>query len=815
MNIAHTLKLAARALSRSRGLAALAVVTLGLGIGATTFMFSVVHGALYRGLPFPDGDRIMRVWATNQVEGWDRSSMDYLDYLELTAEQTSFEELAADHSGTINLSTGDRAIRLDGAFVTGNAFSVLRVRPALGRGLLPADDAPGAAPVILLSDRTWRNEFGGDPAILDRAVRVNGEAATVVGIMPAGFHYPELQDAWVTMRRSGTEERGSGAANVVPFGRIRDGVSLEAAQAELSALASRLAGEFPETNRDMGVNVVSFTDMGRETRAVLFTMLGAVGLILLVACTNVANLLLARTATRSREIAVRTALGAGRGRLIGQLIAEAGVLAAAGALLGTVGAWVAMGYFRDAIANTDPPFWFVFTIDAPILVFVVLITAVAAILSGVIPGIKATGSEIQVILQDDSRGSSSMRIGRLSRGLVVAEIALSLGLLVVAGLMARGIIERRNLELPFPTESVFTARIGLFESEYPGAQSRQAFYDDLLRDLRADPAIAAASLTNSLPGTGAMNSRLAIRGVEYAEERDQPRARLAMVSPGFFDTFEAGVVRGRVIDERDTRSSLPVAVINESLAAELFAGTDPIGRQLRTGAIGQGGPEEDGSPWRTIIGVAPDLVMEGVNSEPGSIRRGLYVPLAQEDTRFVSIAARPVAAAAAGAMTLTPAVREAVQRLSPDTPLYWVWTLQETIDRNLWTVDVFGGMMIIFGLIALVMAVAGLYGVTAFSAGRRTHEVGIRMALGAATGDVLGLIMKQSGLQIALGLVLGLGLAVALAMGMQQVLFRVDPMDPVVYLVITTLLTTTALAASAIPALRACRVDPARALRRD
>ncbi|MBW3552300.1 MAG: ABC transporter permease [Gemmatimonadetes bacterium] len=807
MNFVRSLKLAARGLSRNRGVTALAVITLGLGIGATTFMFSVVHGALYRGLPFADGERIMRIWASNRAEGWDRSSVEYLDYLEMKAEQTSFEELAAGYSGTVNVSTGDRAIRLDGSFLSANALTVLGVQPALGRGFLPGEDEPGAAPVIILSNQTWRNEFGADPGIVGRGIRVNGESSTVVGVMPRGFQFPEVQEAWVAMRRGAAEERNAGT-DVMVYGRLREGVSREAAQAELSAIAGRLSTEFPETNEDIGVNVTSFTDMGSETTAILLTMLGTVGLILLVACTNVANLLLARTATRAREIALRTALGAGRRRLIGQLIAEAGVLAALGAVLGAAGAWIAMGWFREAIAFTDPPFWFVFAVDGPILVFVILIAAFAAVVSGVIPGLKATGGDIQVILQDDSRGSSSMRLGRLSRGLVVAEIALSVGLLVVAGLMARGIVERRSLDLPFPTETVFTARMGLFESEYPGPEARQALYDDLLRDLQADPAIRAAALASALPGTGAANTRVALEGVAYVEARDQPRARSAMVSHGFFETFDAAPISGRVIDLRDTGSSLPVAVINASFAAELFEGHDPIGRQVRLAAAG--GEE---APWRTIVGVVPDLAMEGVYNQPGEIRRGVYVPLAQEDTRFVSVAARP--AAAGGALGLTPIVTGAVQRLSPDTPLYWVRTLQETIDQNLWTIDVFGGMMIVFGLIALTMAVAGLYGVTAFSVGRRTHEVGIRMAMGAVARDVLRLIMQQSAIQIGLGLALGLGLAVALAKAMQQVLFRVEPLDPLVYLGITLILTATALIASAIPAIRACRVDPARALRKD
>ncbi len=444
MEVTRTVKLAARALNRSRGLALLAVATLALGIGSTAFMFSVVHGALYRGLPFPGGDRVMNVWSTNAVEGWEQLSVEFADYLRFREDQTSFEGLAAGHTGTVNVSTGDRAIRLDGAFLTANAFDLLAVKPQLGRAYLPGDDEPGAAPILILSHAVWQDEFGGDPAIVGRSLRVNGEPATVVGIMPEGFRFPNLQDAWVALRRSPAEERDSGT-DLMVFGPLREGVSREAAQAELAAIAGRIAGDHPETNEGVGVDIVPFTSMGDETTAILLTMLVAVGLILIVACVNVANLLLARTATRTREIALRTALGAGRRRLIGQLIAEAGVLAAAGAVLGTLAAWLGIRWFRDAVAFTEPPFWFVWTIDAPILLFIAGIATLAAVLSGVIPGIKATGGDVQHLLQDDARGSTSIRMGRLSRGLVVGEIALSMGLLVIAGLMAKSIIERRGL----------------------------------------------------------------------------------------------------------------------------------------------------------------------------------------------------------------------------------------------------------------------------------------------------------------------------------------------------------------------------------
>lgn len=797
----HALRLAARSLGRHTGLAAIAVVTLALGIGSTTFMFSIVHGALYRGLPFPDGDRIMRVAATNRAEGWERSSVEFLDYLAYRSDQSSFQDLAGGYTGTLNVGLEDGAIRLDGGFMTANAFDVLRVKPAMGRAFLPGDDAPGAPAVIVLSHETWRDEFGADPDIAGRSIRVNGEASTVIGVMPEGFAFPEVQQAWVPLRRDPLAEERGEETQLLVYGRLRNDVGPERAQADLSRVADRLAVEFPETNEHVGVNVFPFTDMGSETRAILLTLLAAVTLILLVACTNVANLLLARTATRTRDIAVRTALGAGRGRLVGQLVAEAAVLAGIGALLGTGIAALAMRWFRHAIAHTEPPFWFVFAVDGPILVFVVLVTGVAAIASGVIPGLKATGADVQGVLQDDSRGSSSLRLGRLSRGLVMGEIALSVALLVVAGLMAKGILLRRSLDLPFATESVFTARIGLFETEFPDPAARQRLYDELLRDLAAEPAVEAVALTNSLPGLYAGETRVAVQGVAYADDEEQPRVRHALVSPGFFRTFQVDAVRGRVFHDGDRDGATPVAIVNESFAARHFDEGDAVGRQIRAGA----GEDAD---WRTIVGVVPDLAMEGLQNEIGADASGLYVPLAQDDARFVSIAVR----SRGEPMAITPSVHKAVLRLAPDTPLYWVRTLDDAIARQLWAVDVFGGIMIVFGLAALVMAVAGLYAVTAFSVSRRTREVGIRMAMGAAARDVLGMIIRQGAVQIAVGLSVGLALAAALAMALRDILFRVTPLDPAVYAAIALILAAAALTASAVPGYRASRVDPAHAL---
>ncbi|MEJ2187180.1 MAG: ABC transporter permease [Gemmatimonadota bacterium] len=800
----HELRLAARSLRNSPGILVIAVVTMALGIGATTFMFSIVYGALYRGLPFADGDRIMRVTRANPGQGIERMGVTIHEYDDWRKEQHSFQDLAAAYTGTVNLSGIDRPLRLDGAFITANGISVLGVRPFLGRIFRPGEDAAGQPPLIVLSYQVWKNDFGSDPGVVGRAVRVNGEPSEIIGVMPEGFAVPELQEAWVPLRMDPlTTKRGEGTQLTV-YGRLRDGVSLAQAQAEFATLGKRQATEYPDINAGIEAHVASFTEMGGDTAALLLTMLAAVGLILLVACTNVANLLLARTSMRTRALAIRTAVGARRSRIIGGLVAEAMVLAAVGAVLGTAIAWAGMRVFDNAVASTDPPFWFVFAVDGPILVFVVGITLVAAVAAGLLPGIKASGADVQAVLQDESRGASSMRMGKLSRGLVVGELALSVGLLIVAGLMTKGILEKRALDPPFYTDDVFTARIGLFPGQYPDTASRQRFYTDLLRGMSTQPGIEGATLTTFLPGLGSSRGRVGVQGVAYATDQDYPEARLSLISPGFFQTFGTKLARGRDFTVDDRRGSNPVAIVNESFAKQIFGDQDPVGRQIRLG------DSKSTNEWRTIVGVAPDMVMQGLN-QPEENPRGLYLPLAQADAQFISIAVRtrgnPMAAASV--------VRREVQALSPDTPLYWTRTLRASIDQMLWAIDIFGGIFIIFGIAALVLAIAGLYGVMAFTVGRRTHEVGIRMALGASARNVLAMILRQGAFQIGIGLAIGLGLAVGLARLLREVLYMVKPWDPWVYALVSLGLAAAALLASAIPARRASRLDPAGALHTD
>ncbi len=802
--LAREIRVSFKSLARQPGLALLAVLALGMGIGFTAIMFSIVHGALYRGLPFPDGDRIYAVMGANPAEGIQRTSISIPDYADWRDQQTGLEELAACYNGTINVTAGEGPNRYNGAFMTASALGVIGVQPFLGRGFRPEDDRPGAPLVLLLGHHVWRDDFGSDPSVLGRSVKVNGENATIVGVMPEGFLFPVLQEVWVPLRGDpvGTP-RGSGSF-VTPFGKLKEGITPEQAETELNGIAARLAETYPDTNEGLQARVMPYTELavGDETAAILLSMLATVFLVLVLACWNVANLLLARAAGRTKELAIRAAMGADRTRVLFLLLTEAGVLALGGALVGMAIAKAGIDLFARMVVDTDPPFWFVFALDGPILLFTLGITLVAALVAGLIPGLKVAGGKLQELLKDESRGSSSMRIGRLSRLLVMGEVAMSVGLLVTAGLMVKGMIKLRTMDYGFDREEVFTARIGLFPTEFPDEFTRSVFFRDLQAGLEARPEITRASLSDVLPGLGGGRSPFALEGAAYSTDQDYPTARTIRTSVGYFETFGVRPLQGRTFEPTDVREGLPVALVNEGFVRRFLPEEEVVGRRIRMGR------SESEEPWLTIVGVVPDLFMQGVGNDPAE-GQGVYLPLAQSDARFVSIAVRGPGDPAA----LAPIVRDEVVRHSPDTPIYWPRTLAETLRQNQWAVDVFGGLFAVFGLGALFLAALGLYGVMAFSVRQRTHEVGIRMALGAGGGSVLGLVLRQGVFQILVGLVVGLGLGAFLSRALREGLTLLEPWDPSVFLGISMVLVLTGLVATLIPAHRATRVDPAEALR--
>jgi putative ABC transport system permease protein len=794
-----------RMLVKNRGLATIAVLAFALGIGLTTTTFSIVYGVLVRGLPFPRSDRLLHLEESRPTEGVESRAVSIPDFVDWRAQQTAFEDLSAFAVGTANLAgAGDRPERHSAAYTTANMFDLVRVRPHIGRGFSSADDVPGAPQVVLLSYDLWRNRFGTDPGVLGRAIRVNGEPTTIVGVMPRNFRFPFLQDLWINLRPDPSAvSRGEGRLLEV-FGRLKDGWSREGAGANLAAITRRLGDAYPKTNRGVVPLLKPYTEeaIGREVSVMLYTMLAAVFGVLLIACANVANLLLARTALRSREVAIRTALGASRARVVIQLLSETAMMSVVGAALGLLIAEAGIRMFNNALVVARPPFWIDIRLHPPVLFFALVLALAASLAAGLVPALQASGSRMHDVLKDESRGSSGFRLGRFSKALVLAEIALSCSLLVAAGLMIKGVVKLRNVDFGFVSERVFTAEIALFESAEPDTAARVRFLEDLLPRLNAIPGVHAAAIASTIPGEDGNFDYVAVEGRAYAAEADYPEMRYSAVSPRCFEIFNARPTQGRVIETSDRLGTLPVAVINASCARTHFPGQSPLGRRIR---FGRSGSKE---PWRTIVGVVPDRHMDGVeNEEP----EGLYVPLSQRPRELLSL----VATATGNPMAVSAQVAGAVAQLDPDLPVFNIMSHAELVSRRTWFYRVFGTLFMVFGFAALFLAAVGLYGVMAFSVSRRRQEFGVRMALGASTQAILRLVLGQGLRQLAFGIALGLGGGMLLGRGLQLVLFGVNPTDIPVYAGIVMVLGLTGIVACLVPARRATRIEPLIALRSD
>ena len=801
MSFLKDLRYGARKLVRNPGFSAVSVLTLALGIGLTTTMFSIVYGAIWRGLPFERADQLMHLERNNLPADQQSLEVTLHDFNDWRAQQKSFAGLAAWSGGTVNLSGTEGPERFDGAWMSANAFQILREQALLGRTFRPEDDAPGAPLVVVLGHQVWQERYRGDRGIIGKTIRVNSEQAEVIGVMGPGFRFPFSHDLWLPRRDTLPAKRGEGPTLEV-FGRLRDGVSMEQAQVEMGQIARRLALAYPESNKDVGAVIKPYDHeyIDEEPRQLLTVMLIAVFMVLLIACANVANLLLSQAAMRAKEVGIRTAMGASRGRIVGQFLTEPMALAVVGAAVGTGLAWVGVRLFNNAIASTQPPFWIDIRIDEPILLFVLAVTLFATVVSGVLPALRASSSNVHEVLKDESRGSSSFRGGRLSRVLVVFEIALSVALLVAAGLTIKSVTRLRNVDFGVPTDNVFTARVGLPEAEYPDSGSQVRFFEQLHQRLAEVPGVEAYALGSGMPGGVQVGgAQVAIEGKQYAAERDYPEARTATVSPGYFAAFQVRV-EGRDFAPQDRATTEPVVIVNRSFARAHFGEQSPVGRRIRLG-----GPEST-EPWRQIVGVVPDLYMDGPeNEEPAAV----YTPFAQTPQRFMTVILRGRGEWGA----LTRPVRDRVAALDPDLPIYFVSSLQGRIDEDTWFYRVFGTIFMVMGFVALFLAAIGLYGVMAFNVSRRTREMGVRMALGAQPADVTRLVLRQGVIQLAIGIALGSAVAYLLARGLRMILFQVQPLDPVVFGATLLVLAAAGVAASLIPARRATRVDPMVALR--
>jgi predicted permease len=802
------LKYALRFLASRWGISSVAVVVMSLGIGLTATMFAIIDGVVLSGPDYPDLDEVVYLQTTISQSEFTQSVRIH-DYIDWEEQQTVFEEMGAYYGVTASLSGDDaRAETFTGVRLTASNFDLLEARPFMGRGLTAEDDFRADHDVVVLGYHLWVNRFDRDPDIIGKAIRINARPTTVIGVMPDGFRFPELHDLWMPISVDPSAVERGGGVRMAVLARLADGVTEEEALSQLTGIAARISQQYPEFNRDVVPVMESWVDaqfVDQETKGLLYTMLVAVIGVLLIACANVANLLFATTIARGKELAVRTAMGASRTRVLSQLLIESMLLAMGGAVFGTVLSKFSLDVFTNVVVSLGPPPWMVFELNSTVMVFVVGLTFVSALASGILPAILATRTDVNATLQDQSRGSSSRSVGRWSTLLVGMEVALSCALLVGAGLMVRSTIEVSNADFGLNKQGVMTSRVIMPFETYPDSMARREMSDLLLAELQAMPGVREVALSSSLPVMGTGYVFYGVRDREYANDGEYSFSGYTYVSPNFFDLLGAEIVAGRGFEATDEMGGQRLVIVDQRFADLNWPGEDPLGRQVRLGR------SESTNPWLTVVGVVGTLAM----SEPGDFGatppEGMFVPMTQQPVSGLSIMLRTDRDPEVMAQPL----RDLVARIDPDLPVSLVSTLEDRIAEESMAWVIIGGMFAIFGVVALILASVGLYAVMAFSVSRRKTEVGIRMALGAQQGRIIRMVVGQGSRPLAGGLAVGLVLAFLLAKALGAFLFNVGALDPVTYIGVPVLLVAVSLVALIIPAGRASRIAPVAALREE
>ncbi len=792
------LRFGVRMLLKRAGTSTLAAIALALGIGLTTTMFSIVNGAVLRGLPFEDSDQFVHLGRLIKGESDDRE-VPLHDFVDWRDRQTVFSDFVAFSPTQVIVSgQGLDADRFRGVNMSAGTLRLLRVAPSRGRDFSPEDERPGAPPVALISHRVWETLFRSDPAAVGSSVRINGRPTSIVGVMPPKFGFPQTQDVWLPLTVELAPKRGEGRTLEV-LGRLKPGESIRSATTQMMAIASQLEAAHPE-NKNVSVQLKSFIEefIGREVVSTLFTMLGAVFGVLLIACANVTNLQLARALERSREIAIRTAIGAERWRIVRQLLVEGFVLALAGAIVGVGIAIAGVRWFNAGIAGTNPPFWIDIRIDGTVLAFATALAVAAALLSSVLPALRVTRKGGGDVLKDQGRGSTSLRAGRMSRVLVGFAVTLSCALLLVSGLMIKSVMQIGNLSYAFKTTDVLMGRTLLEEQTYKDNAAMIDVVERLEARLNAVVGVRRAALATAEPGGGS-SVYLTRTGEPFPPPDDGPTVRRIAVSPAFFDVEGLKATAGRLLNAADRSGTTPVTVITEDLATRYFPGRSPIGEQIRlTRAPAQ--------PWWTIVGVVPTLQSA---SDANNVIETAFVPYAQAPDRNLTL----LLSAGDSPLNAAPGMRQAIRSVDQDLPVFQVDGFASFLYNRSWAFRIFGSLFMAFGLSALLMAAAGLYGVLAYGVRLRTQEIGVRMALGAGRQQVIRMILRQGLTVVGIGLLVGLGIGYLLGPQMSALFFNVRPTDPTVFGLTAAVLLVTGVIASLVPARRAASVDPLTALR--
>jgi putative ABC transport system permease protein len=808
MSILEDLRFGLRTLSKNPGFTAVAITALALGIGVNATVFSLSNAVLFKNLPFANSDHVLYIISTNAAKPHAYRGFSYPNFRDLRAAVKSFDAVGASSEVSANISDHTASPEgYHGARVTANTFSVIGQKPIVGRDFLPADEQPGAAPVAILSYKVWENRYGKDFSVVGRTVRIDEEPTTIIGVMPARLDFPRETEVWKPLILKDEYEKRENRRFTV-YGHLAPRANINAANAEVSTIAQRLAAAYPIENKDIGARVIDYNEYfagnDSEIRIVFLAMLGAVGFVLLIACANVANLQLGRAVSRMREISIRVALGAGRWRIIRQLLVESLILSIAGGLIGWMIAIWGIRTFDNAVIPVGKPQSLDFSMDVRALIYLAAITIGTGLLFGLAPALRLSKLDVNTSLKDGGRGSSGGGRGKYLSGLlVVVEMALAVVLLAGAGLMIRSFMNAYRADIGIRNDNILTMWIQLPNANYMKPDQQLAFFDRLKSRIDTLPGVEISTVTSNMPLTGSWDFPYEIEGEPRPDARRRPNVDAVITTPDYFRVMGDQILAGRDFTPADGLPSSLTVLVNRQFAQSILHDENPLGRRLRLYK------KDVAQPWLTVIGVVPNI---SYNNQSRAKREPvIYIPYRLETASSMSVAART----SVPPSTLKQTFRREVQAIDDGLPVQNLHTMEEQLEQRNWPYRVFGSLFAIFAVIALALASVGLYAVIAHSVSQRTQEIGVRMALGATSSNVMRLVFSQGMTQLAIGLVLGLAAALAVTKVLNSLLVDVSPSDPLTFGLAAFVLTLAAAGGCLIPARRAMRVDPIEALRHE
>jgi putative ABC transport system permease protein len=813
MNLFQDLRFALRLLVKDRWFTLMAVVVLALGIGSNNAVFTIVNAVLLRGLPLPKPEQVMFI-GTRDTQGRDLG-ISLRDFEDWRASARTLSGMSFIFNGSFNV--GNEGLIPDsvpGAYVSANLFKMLGVAPVLGRDFAPQEDTPGAQLVVLISNTLWRQRYGGDSAVVGRTIRIIDSPGTIIGVMPEGMHFPFNADIWLpagTMTAAITGQPRE-ARGYFAVGRLADGITVAQSRAELEAIGKRLTDQYPKTNKDLWPRADPFLEriLGPQIRLLFWSLMGAVGFVVLIACSNVANLLLARAARRSGEMSVRVAVGASRWQIVRQLLVESILLALVAGALGLLLSIAGIRWFAAEAQNVGVPYWMVFTMDWRTFSFLLVLCLTTGMIFGLAPALHASKTNVHEMLKEGGRtGSGGVRARRWTTGFIVVQLALTLVLLAGGGLMLRSFLTMYRMDIGIQTAHMMTTNTIIPARKYPGWEDRTRFLQAIDDHFASVSGIEAASTASAMPFGGGAIRQLEVDGRAATPGDRLPEVTMLSVGSRYFEAIGVSLARGRAFTNADGGPGRQIAIVNQRLADMYFKGMDPVGRLIR---LSQNVPGGQPAEWLTIVALAPNVRQRNNNQErePDAVA---YIPHRQNTT--MARAATVLARTRTDPAQATRILREAMMGVDPDQALSTPRTLDEALAQNRWVLRVFTTMFGAFAIIALVLAAVGLYAVTAYAVTQHTRDIGVRMVLGAQPGQVIWLFLRRSLVQLAVGLTLGLAAAIAGGRVLQSFLVQTSAHDPVTLLSIVLLLTLVAVMACVGPARRATRLDPLNALRRD